>query len=150
LCTNRDEKDPDCKEHTLKFLEIGVMTVTTVVDKKALVVIRTVTGEITFEEIRSSYESVCSHSDFQENMNSIWDLRDADASKFDSQEVIKIARYFETQTKNRTRYKVAVIVSRNLEYGLSKKYQVAAADLPAKIGIFSTLEEAKKWVAESD
>jgi hypothetical protein len=37
-----------------------------------------------------------------------------------------------------------------LEYGLSRKYQVAAADLPAKIGIFSTLEEAKKWVAGSD
>ncbi len=37
-----------------------------------------------------------------------------------------------------------MIVSRDLEYGLSKKYQVAAADLPAKIGIFINLEEAKK------
>lgn len=150
MCTNRDEKDPDGKEHILKFLVISVMTVNTVVDKKALVVIRTVTGEITFEEIKSSYESVCSHPDFKENMNSIWDIRAADASKFDSQEVIKIARYFETQTKNRTRYKVAVIVSRDLEYGLSKKYQVAAADLPAKIGIFIDFEEAKKWVMGSD
>lgn len=150
MCTNRDEKDPDGKEHILKFLVISVMTVNTVVDKKALVVIHTVVGEITFEEIKSSYESVCSHPDFKENMNSIWDIRAADASKFDSQEVIKIARYFETQTKNRTRYKVAVIVSRDLEYGLSKKYQVAAADLPAKIGIFIDFEEAKKWVMGSD
>jgi hypothetical protein len=126
------------------------MTVNTVVDKKAFVVIHTVTGEMTFEEIKSSYESVCSHPDFQENMNSIWDLRDADASKFDSQEVIKIARYFETQTKTRAKYKAAVIVSRDLEYGLSRKYQVAAADLPAKIGIFINFEQAKKWVTESD
>jgi hypothetical protein len=37
-----------------------------------------------------------------------------------------------------------------LEYGLSKTYQVAAADLPAKIGIFINLEEAKKWVTGSD
>ena len=150
MCTNRDKKDPDGKEHTPKFLETGVMTINTVVDKKAFVVIHTVTGEMTFEEIKSSYESVRAHPDFKENMNSIWDLRDADASKFDSQAVIKIARYFETQTKNRTRYKVAVIVSRDLEYGLSKKYQVAAADLPAKIGIFIHLEEAKKWVIGSD
>jgi hypothetical protein len=126
------------------------MTVNTVVDKKAVVAIHTVTGEITFQEIRSSYESVCSHPDFQENMNSIWDIRDADASKFDSQEVIKIARYFATQTKTRAKYKVAIIVSRNLEYGVSRKYQVAAADLPAKIGIFITLEQAKKWVAGSE
>ena len=40
-------------------------------------------------------------------------------------------------------YKTAVIVSRDLEYGLSKIYQVAAADLPAKIGVFNNLEEAK-------
>jgi hypothetical protein len=83
-------------------------------------------------------------------MNSIWDLRDADASKFDSHEVIKIARYFETQIKNRAKYKAAVIVSRNLEYDLAKLYQVAAADLPAKIGIFYNLDEAKKWVTGSD
>jgi hypothetical protein len=126
------------------------MTVNTVVDKKASVVIHTVTGEITFQKIKSSYESVCSHPDFKENMNSIWDIRDADASKFDSQEVIKIARYFETQTKTRAKYKAAVIVSRDLEYGLSRKYQVAAADLPAKIGIFINLDEAKKWVAGLD
>ena len=122
------------------------MKVNTVVDKKAEVMIHTVTGKMTVEEIKSSYESVRSRPDFQENMNSIWDIRDADASKFDSQDVIKVARYFETQTKNRAKYKTAVIVSRDLEYGLSKIYQVAAADLPAKIGIFNNLEEAKKWV----
>lgn len=126
------------------------MIVNTVVDKKASVMIYTVTGKMTVEEIKSSYESVRSHPDFQENMNSIWDIRGADASKFDSQDVIKVARYFETQTKNRAVYKTAVIVSRDLEYGLSKIYQVAAADLPAKIGVFNNLEEAKKWVTGSD
>ena len=126
------------------------MIVNTVVDKKASVMIYTVTGKMTVEEIKSSYESVRSHPDFQENMNSIWDLRGADASKFDSQDVIKVARYFETQTKNRAVYKTAVIVSRDLEYGLSKIYQVAAADLPAKIGVFNNLEEAKKWITGSD
>ena len=126
------------------------MIVNTIVDKKASVMIHTVTGEMTFEEIKSSYEAVITHPDFQRDMHVIWNIRDADASKFDSQDVIKIARYFETQTKNRAKYKVAVIVSRDLEYGLSKTYQVAAADLPAKIGIFNNLEEAKKWVTGSD
>ncbi len=126
------------------------MIVNTFVDKKASAMIRTVTGEITFEEIKSSYEASLTHPDFQRDMHSIWDVRGADASKFDSQDVIRIARYFETQIKNRAEYKVAVIVSRDLEYGLSKMYQVAAADLPAKIGIVNNLEEAKKWVTGSD
>ena len=126
------------------------MIVNTFVDKKAAVMIRTVTGEITFEEIKSSYEASLTHPDFQRDMHAIWDIRDADASEFDSQDVIRIARYFETQIKNRAEYKVAVIVSRDLEYGLSKMYQVAAADLPAKIRIFNNLEEAKKWVTGSD
>jgi hypothetical protein len=124
------------------------MIVNTVVD--GAVMIHTVTGEITFEEVRSSYEAILSHPDFQDDMNSIWDIRNADASKFDSQDVIKIARYFEAQTKNRAKYKVAVVISSDFEHGLSKMYQVAAADLPAKIGIFNNLEEAKKWVTGSE
>ena len=126
------------------------MIVNTVVDKKAAVMIHTVTDEITFEEVKSSYKKVLTHPDFQEEMYAIWDIREADASKFDSQDVIRLARYFETQIKNRAEYKVAVIVSRDLEYGLSKMYQVAVADLPSKIGIFINLEDAKKWVSGSD
>ena len=120
------------------------MIVNTVVDKKASVMIHTVTGEMTFDEIKSSYEAILSHPDYQEDMNSIWDMRNADASKFDRQNVIRLARYFETQLKNRSEFKVAVIVSSDLEYDLSKIYQVAAADLPAKIGIFINLEESRR------
>ena len=126
------------------------MKVNTVVDKRYKIMVHTVTGEMTIDEIKSSYETILSHPEFQEDMNSIWDMRDADASKFESQDVIRIARYFETQFKNRAEFKVAVIVSRNLEYDLSRMYQVAAADLPAKIRIFHNLEEAKKWLAGSD
>ena len=96
------------------------MIVNTVVDKKAAVMIHTVTGEITFEEIKSSYELSVIHPDFQKDMNVIWDVRDADASEFDSQDVIRLARYFETQLKDRADYKVGVIVSRDLEFGLSR------------------------------
>ena len=126
------------------------MKVNTVVDQEALTMIHTVTGEMTLGEIKSSYEAIISHPEFQEGMNSIWDMRNADASKFDRQDVIRVARYFETQFKNRAKFKVAVIVFRDLEYDLSKIYQVAAADLPAKIGIFNNLEEAKKWIAGLD
>ena len=126
------------------------MKVNTVVDQEALTMIHTVTGEMTLGEIKSSYEAILSHPEFQEGMNSIWDMRNADASKFDRQDVIRVARYFETQFKNRAKFKVAVIVFRDLEYDLSKIYQVAAADLPAKIGIFNNLEEAKKWIAGLD
>jgi len=126
------------------------MIVNTFVDETSSVMIHTVTGEITFEEIKFSYEKVRTHQNFQEGMVTIWDLRKADAAKLDSQDVIRLARYFETQIKNRAEYRVAVIVSRDLEYGLSRMYQVAVADLPAKIGIFINLEDAKRWVAGLD
>jgi hypothetical protein len=127
-----------------------VMKVNTLVDQEALTMIHTVTGEMTLGEIKSSYEAILSHPEFQEGMNSIWDMRDADASKFENQDVIRIARYFETQFKNRAEFKVALIVSRDFEFDLSKIYQVAAADLPAKIEIFNNLEEAKRWLMGPD
>ena len=126
------------------------MIVNTVVDKMDAVIIHTVTGEITFEEIKSSYEAAVTHPDFQKDMNVILDVRNADASSFDSHDVIRIARYFETQLKNRAEYKVAIVVSRDLEYNLSRTYQVATADLPTKIEIFINLEDAKKWLTGSD
>ena len=46
------------------------MIVNTVVDDA--VMIHTVSGEMTFEEIKSSYEAVLTHPDFQDDMNSIW------------------------------------------------------------------------------
>ena len=125
------------------------MKVNTVEDQKNAIMIHTVTGEITFNEFRSSYEAISLHPEFQEDMNSIWDIRNADASKLDRQDVMRIARYIETQLKNRAKFKAAVIVFRDLEYDLSRIYQVASADLPAKIEIFNNLEEAKKWVMES-
>ncbi len=126
------------------------MNVNTVVDKKNAIMIHTVTGEMSFNEIRSSYESIIAHPEFQEDMNSIWDIRDADASKLDRQDIMRIARYIETQLKDRSKFKAALIVFRDLEYDLSRIYQVASADLPAKIEIFNNLEDAKKWVTESD
>ena len=126
------------------------MKVNTVVDKKNAIMIHTVTGKMSFDDIKSAYEAICLPPEFREDMNSIWDLRDADASKLDRQDVMRIARYIETQLKDRSKFKAAVLVSRYLEYDLSRVYQVASADLPAKIEIFNNLEDAKKWVTESD
>ena len=126
------------------------MKVNTVVDKKNAIMIYTVTGKMSFDDIKSAYEAISLRPEFREDMNSIWDIRDADASKLDSQDVMRIARYIETQLKDRSKFKAAVLVSRYLEYDLSRVYQVASADLPAKIEIFNNLEDAKKWVTESD
>ena len=126
------------------------MPLKTVIDKKTGVMIRTVTGEITFEEIKSSYEASLTHPDFQNDMHVIWDVRNADPSNFQREDIIRIARYFESQLKDRGDYKAAVVVSRDLESDLTKVYQVAAADLSPKIGIFRSFEEAKKCLMEGD
>ena len=126
------------------------MPVETMIDKKIGLMIRTVTGELIFEEIKSAFEASLINPDFHKNMHVIWDLRNADASKLHHQDVIRIARYFESQLKKRMDYKAALVVSRDLEYGLSRMYQVAVADLPATIGIFRRIEDAKKWVTAPD
>jgi hypothetical protein len=126
------------------------MPVETVVDKKIGLIIRTVTGELTFEDIKSAFEASLTHPEFYIDMPVIWDLQKADASKLNTQDVIRIARYFELQLKKHVDFKAAIVVSRDLEYGLSRMYQVAVADLPPKIGIFRDLEDAKKWVMASD
>ena len=126
------------------------MPLKTEIDKTTGVMTRTVTGEITLEEIKSSYEASLSHPDFQEDMHVIWDVRGADPSDYQKEDIIKLARYFEVRLKGRPYYKVAVVVSRDLESDLTKVYQVAAADLYTKIGIFRSLKAAKKWILDAE
>jgi len=44
------------------------MPVKTIIDQKAMVIIHSVTGELTSEDFKSAFDAVPTHPDFQKNM----------------------------------------------------------------------------------
>jgi hypothetical protein len=44
---------------------------------------------------------------------------------------------------------VALVVSRDMDYGLARMYEAYSQDLPVQIRIFDELEEAESWMGIS-
>jgi len=45
---------------------------------------------------------------------------------------------------------MAIVASRDLEYGISRMYQVYVDGLPVEVKVFRNIEPARNWVGESD
>jgi len=134
-----------------KTLGDDYMTVKTVTDQKAGVIVRTVIGDLTLEEFKSSFDAALTHPDFQKNMPVIWDFRNADLSKIFKQDLDQIANHIKSHAENRgANFRVALVASRDLEYGVLRMYEAIGYDLPLHIRVFRRFEEAKEWASESD
>ena len=66
------------------------MPIETSIDKKTGVIIRKVTAELTFGEIKSSFEKSFKYPGFRKNMPVIWDLRDTDVTMIYEEDINKI------------------------------------------------------------
>ncbi len=127
------------------------MPIETLINKETRLIIRKITEEFNFEDIKSSFEASIRNPDFHKNMPVIWDLRNADASKLSEQNLQQIIDYIEKSTESRgAGYKVALVASRDLEYGVSRMYEAMGYDLPRKIQVFREFDKAERWVIESD
>lgn len=122
------------------------MPVDFTIDNKAGLLIYTITGKHTVENIKLTFEKALKHPDYVQNIPAIWDLRQTDASNIHEKEVKDLARYFEIQSITNPGYKAALVASDDLAYGLSRMLEAYAFDVKSIIQVFRNFEEAKKWV----
>ena len=124
------------------------MPIDTVIDNDKGVIIHTVTGRITFEDITSSFEKATNHSDFVKSLPVLWDFRAADGTKITGNEIKTFIRFYESQSDKRSGIKAALLVSGDLEFGLLRMYEAQAFNIPAQIEIFRNYDDAMQWVLE--
>ena len=125
------------------------MAVETVIDIDARVITRTVRGATTFDEITGVFEETLAHPDFRPGMDAIWDLRQADLTNLTRDDMRCIAEYMQRKSETRgTGYKAALVVFREVDFGFSRMCKTYADDLPVRLQIFRSLEEAQAWLAE--
>ena len=99
-----------------------------------------ITSNILGEYIRESYND----PDWQKNQNSLCDLREADLL-LSSDEMNEIVRsYAQDDQAN----KLAMIVSRDLEFGMSRMFEILTEDkgIWKEYKIFRNITEAKQWL----
>ena len=122
------------------------MPIDSLIDKNTGILIRTVTREIHFEEIRSSFEESLKLSNYAILYPVLWDIRNANLLKINERDFIKISDYYESHLENRTILKAALVVADDFEFGLFNLFELYTTNLPTEIQVFKSFDGAKKWL----
>jgi hypothetical protein len=123
------------------------MRITTEVDNDNQLTTHTVIREVTFEDALTTLNQFW---EGHQTKNVLWDLRKAVVADFSSKEAKIVSNYIKNHLEKRPEGKTAMVVSGDLEYGLSRMVQTLGEirGLSLQIGVFRSFKEATLWLEE--
>jgi hypothetical protein len=125
-------------------------TVETLIDPAAGLITYKVTGDLELDDIRKALEGLYQNPDFRPGMNALWEIKNGTISVTATElpELIELLKRL--ADKRGSGYRAAIVVRRNMDFGLSTVFQMHAYSLPFEIKVFQSLTQAKRWVAGED
>jgi len=129
------------------------MPITSHVDKTKNLVIYTLTGELTLDDIQSKIKSFWEAHDL--TLNTLWDARSAkltDLKSSDMESIALLIGQYRHRFDERKGGKSAVVASSDLQYGLSRIlgtfYEIE--DFPTQLKIFRIMDEATESLGQDE
>ncbi len=121
------------------------MPIEVTIDKGKDLVTRILTGQIAIEEIIAKLRETAALPDHHPGMKSLNDLREF-VPDSTSTDVRRMAEYLLANAAEREGLRAAIVVSRTVDYGMSRMLQ-ALADTPSfSLAVFYDIDEAKQWL----
>jgi len=126
------------------------MPITSRIDQTAGVIVCTVKGEPSIEHFGGAVDEYLRHPNFKPGMNALWDLRTAVLENFSpNKSMSRVAQAFgRIRDERGSGYKLALVATSDLEFGLSRQYEALMDRLPFTVQVFRDYDEAWRWVAE--
>ena len=115
-------------------------------DEKNIAYIK-LSGQLSKKVILSAFDLTVSDKRYKKGMGRLWDFRDADLSSLDSEIITQMAQYSLSFPPGINDVKVAFVVSRDLEYGLSRMFEISS-NAKTPIFVFRSMDEANRWLME--
>lgn len=129
------------------------MPITSQVDKTKNMVIYTLTGELTLDEIQSTIQSFWEAHEL--TLNALWDARSAKLTNLkssDMESLTALIGQYRHRFKERKGGKSAVVASSDLQYGLSRIvgafYEIE--NFPTQLRTFRQMDEAIQWLDQDE
>ena len=119
------------------------------IDKDAGVVYRTISGEVSIEELVASYTEVFAHPDYHPGMKALTDMSGVTPSAF-RRDVLRLAEFARSRASDIGPLQIAVVVSSDTSYGMVRELEATLAQLPINIALFRDLAAAEKWLGLVD
>ena len=104
-------------------------------------------GLLNEKVILSAFDLTVSDKRYRKGMGRLWDFRNADLSSLDSETIAAMAKYSLRFPPGINDVKVAFVTSRDLEYGLSRMFEMSSG-APTPIRVFRAMDEAEEWMME--
>jgi hypothetical protein len=107
-------------------------------------------GRLGRQEILDAFDATVSHERYRPGMGRLWDFREADLSSLDVDTIAEMAKHSTKFPAGINDVKVAFVAGRNLEFGLSRMFEVfsESAGAKTKIAVFDAMQDAEIWMAD--
>jgi len=104
-------------------------------------------GLLSKKVILSAFDLTVSDKRYRKGMGRLWDFRGADLSSLDSETVTAMAQYSLKYPPGINDVKVSFVASTELEYGLSRMFEMSS-EAKTPIHVFRSMDQAEKWMME--
>jgi len=106
-------------------------------------------GSVSSKDILDAFDIAVSDEKYQKGMGRLWDFTEIDLSLLDSSVIPIMAQYSKKFPPGICDVKVAFVVTKTMEYGLTRMFKVYSdMDAKTKVNIFYTIDEAEKWMMQ--
>ena len=126
------------------------MSVNTVIDTEKNLVTHTVIKGFGLANIEPAWAAMLADPEFQAGMNVLWDFRlGMHTDQFSANDMQKIVAMTAGHIQQRgAQYKLALLASRELYFGLSRMFEAYGDEIPIDIHAFRSMEDALDWLNE--
>ncbi|NOZ38185.1 MAG: hypothetical protein GXP11_09015 [Gammaproteobacteria bacterium] len=126
------------------------MPVKTVIDIEKNLVVHTIAGGFGLVDIEPAWRAMLVDPKFKAGMNVLWDFKQGiQTSSFSAEDMRHIVNMTAEHIKQRgAEYKLALLATRDLYFGLSRMFEAYGDEIPIEIHAFRTMEEALDWLNE--
>ncbi len=114
-------------------------------------VVFTVTGGGRVKDMITALEDLFAAPEFRKNADILWDFSKWRADPPEAGELRELVSFLhKNKDKRGSGYKVSIVVSRDLDYGLARMFETYAENLPFTIRIFRKRPPAESWLKQPD
>ena len=108
----------------------------------------TVTGVLTLADLQQAGKTVLASTEYSPHVNTLWDLREVDAGNINKEFLEKLVAMRKEQFQFRQGAKLALLANSNINFGLSRMYEMLSAEIQQATHVFKNIESALAWLKE--
>jgi hypothetical protein len=109
----------------------------------------TMSGKLSRDFVFAAFDEAVADTRYEPGMTRLWDFRDADLSDLPTSTIASMAKYSRKFSPEIRQVRVAFVVSRDLEFGLTRMFQAFTPDDAATVRVFRVYDEAVSWLSRT-